>query len=986
MRFYPRFITSNTCTHFSTHPIFQNTRRCGAYVPFDSSLFTFPDSKFKIQKFYSGASLGLPAEYGNLPKSRSLAISGASKLNGPFIIYVSTKGAASQSVYALVDLKGRGQADYALKIASFGPVLPNATAGAPNGIAWYGGALYVLASSYWDANRLFKIPNVDTFALNNTQVPYSSIQLVRDDLPFDAWHGWRYIRFDASGNLFIAIGANCNDCNIFGNGTDNGSMYSKAYDSNMTIVHNSFQKCPTCGKFQFASIYRFTAPYNGTVYPSMVQVAAGVRNTVGFDFVGSNLYFTDNGRDDIGGSNATDPNVMNVTRNSPDCEFNMVSVPTSFPKTNYSAPRYGFPYCHTGAAGPNPDNAYLQPYLRNAGIGNDIVDPDNNAGQVNLACNGVAYKRALQAFGPHIAPLGVRFYKKDPNNNDKTNFPLSYSGTALVAQHGSWDRDFAIGARVMQVVLNSSTSVSQYNYFLAGGVPCDTGLVAGPTCSTAGSANKNIQSWVSRPVDIELLPDTTILVSDDEMGAVYRVVYCDNTKAGWGGNAPYGVGRCGGKPHLPTADKLTVSTMVPATISITSGCQVNVGGTNKAYLRCLQFDSTQRGSYTNFAYNLLPGVNGSLIMDAAFVAQDYKEVNGDGWVGYGATPNGQGNPMPGTQALFLSPLSGGTGAGLGVYTMGAGASGVAGFSAPNPNFFAAGSTQQYGSAGGALYVSFKFNLPKRINATGPPQNMTNLIAFGDKNAATGGYGQHWVINIFNLLVNPADVNVPTPTGTPVINPPLPTEPTYTPSCPYSPLTSATCAGAGCLNGVNYDSYTTLNTWTGLSLTVYTSYDSVNNRLNVGLQADASSYGANGYAVFCIPKTDVMSGNDCVFLRKYTSAGNTELVNYVLDGYNGYQPSLPANCTYSGISALQASPLNAMVGQFSIPYTGKLKFRFGGASAPGTAGIDGMTKHPAGTPPFFGCIGLSGTAPVVTGYTSAQINSLSAAGWSTTLCA
>lgn len=137
------------------------------------------------------------------PKSRSLAVSGLSKLGGPVITYVSTKGAASQAIYAMVDRFGRGQADYAFKIMSFKDygILANTSAGTPNAIAWVGGetgstqgTLYVLVSNYWVNNVLYKVTNIDSYALTQTPVTQDKLFMVRDDFPNDSWHGWRYIR------------------------------------------------------------------------------------------------------------------------------------------------------------------------------------------------------------------------------------------------------------------------------------------------------------------------------------------------------------------------------------------------------------------------------------------------------------------------------------------------------------------------------------------------------------------------------------------------------------------------------------------------------------------------------------------------------------------------------------------------------------------------------------------------------------------------
>jgi hypothetical protein len=50
-----------------------------------------------------------------------------------------------------------------------------------------------------------------------------------------------------------------------------------------------------------------------------------------------------------------------------------------------------------------------RPYLRLPGVGPSLVDPDENAGQSAMRCNGagLAFRPAIQAMGPHVAPLGM---------------------------------------------------------------------------------------------------------------------------------------------------------------------------------------------------------------------------------------------------------------------------------------------------------------------------------------------------------------------------------------------------------------------------------------------------------------------------------------------------------------------------------------------------------------------------------------------------
>lgn len=102
--------------------------------------------------------------------------------------------------------------------------------------------------------------------------------------------------------------------------------------------------------------------------------------------------------------------------------------------------------------------------------------------------------------GPHVAALGMRFYTG-------TMFPEPYRGQVFIAEHGSWNRSEPIGYRVTLVRLQGNKAVS-YETFAQGWLSGGDG----------GGA------W-GRPVDVEVLPDGSLLVSDDKAGAIYRVTY-----------------------------------------------------------------------------------------------------------------------------------------------------------------------------------------------------------------------------------------------------------------------------------------------------------------------------------------------------------------------------------------------------------------------------------------------------------------------------
>ncbi|MAD59204.1 MAG: sorbosone dehydrogenase [Flammeovirgaceae bacterium] len=180
--------------------------------------------------------------------------------------------------------------------------------------------------------------------------------------------------------------------------------------------------------------------------------ARGVRNTVGFTWhpETGEMWFTDNGRDMLGD-------------NYPPCELNRVQV---------SGKHYGYPYCH----------------------GSDISDPEFGS---KYPCDD--FIKPVQNLGPHVAPLGVKFY-------DGNMFPDEYKGDIFIAEHGSWNRTKKIGYRITRVKIENNKSLG-YEPFIDGWL----------------EKEKN-DAW-GRPVDIIFLDDGSMLISDDYANVIYRVTY-----------------------------------------------------------------------------------------------------------------------------------------------------------------------------------------------------------------------------------------------------------------------------------------------------------------------------------------------------------------------------------------------------------------------------------------------------------------------------
>jgi glucose/arabinose dehydrogenase len=105
----------------------------------------------------------------------------------------------------------------------------------------------------------------------------------------------------------------------------------------------------------------------------------------------------------------------------------------------------------------------------------------------------------------HAADLGLAFYTGKA-------FPAKYQGGLFSAQHGSWNRTKPIGARIMFTSMKADGSADKTEVFADGWLDDATGLYRG------------------RPVDVAMMKDGSMLISDDFAGALYRVSYVGDGK------------------------------------------------------------------------------------------------------------------------------------------------------------------------------------------------------------------------------------------------------------------------------------------------------------------------------------------------------------------------------------------------------------------------------------------------------------------------
>ncbi|MBD9677561.1 sorbosone dehydrogenase family protein [Pseudomonas sp. PDM18] len=132
---------------------------------------------------------------------------------------------------------------------------------------------------------------------------------------------------------------------------------------------------------------------------------------------------------------------------------------------------FGYPDCHQG----------------------DIADPEEG----RKPCS--AFTPPVARLGPHVAALGLRFYTGE-------QFPAEYRNNLFIAEHGSWNRTQKIGYRVARIELNEDGTLKRQSVFAEGWLDKNGGVSG-------------------RPADVLVAPDGSLLVSDDQNGAIYRISY-----------------------------------------------------------------------------------------------------------------------------------------------------------------------------------------------------------------------------------------------------------------------------------------------------------------------------------------------------------------------------------------------------------------------------------------------------------------------------
>jgi glucose/arabinose dehydrogenase len=148
----------------------------------------------------------------------------------------------------------------------------------------------------------------------------------------------------------------------------------------------------------------------------------------------------------------------------PPCELNTATA---------IGQHFGYPYCHGGTI------------------------KDDKFGDKKPCSDFV---KPAQNLGAHVAPLGLKFYTGNM-------FPAEYKNQIILAEHGSWNRTKKNGYQLSLVKLDASGKATSYTAF-----------------ATGWKDDAKQTNW-GRPVDVLVMPDGSMLVSDDGAGVIYRITY-----------------------------------------------------------------------------------------------------------------------------------------------------------------------------------------------------------------------------------------------------------------------------------------------------------------------------------------------------------------------------------------------------------------------------------------------------------------------------
>lgn len=285
---------------------------------------------------------------------------------------------------------------------------------------------------------------------NGDVKPHSDVEVVVPEVPAGRGHFTRDVLFSADGkHLYVAVGSASNVAEGLPRKTVAEAQAWEAEHGLGAAWDYETNR---------AAVLEYEIGSNGTVNNASGKVfASGIRNCVSLAMQPQthDLWCTTNERDLLGDDLVPDYSTR-ITRGG----------------------FYGWPWYYLGnhedprLPGERPD------------LAGKVIMPD------------VLYQA-------HSAALNLTFY---PATQGKAAFPKEYVGDAFVAFHGSWNRNFRTGYKIVRVRMKNGVPTGGYEDFMTGFI-VDDGNVWG------------------RPVATTVLHDGSLLVSDDAANQIYRVYY-----------------------------------------------------------------------------------------------------------------------------------------------------------------------------------------------------------------------------------------------------------------------------------------------------------------------------------------------------------------------------------------------------------------------------------------------------------------------------
>ncbi len=123
-------------------------------------------------------------------------------------------------------------------------------------------------------------------------------------------------------------------------------------------------------------------------------------------------------------------------------------------------------------------------------------DPRHKGERPDLVSKAIVPDIAL---GSHTASLGLTFYRNK-------SFPKKYRDGMFIGQHGSWNRSELSGYKVVFIPFKDGKPIGKPEDFLTGFI-----------------ANTEKKEAYGRPVDVAVLADGSLLVTDDAAKTIWRV-------------------------------------------------------------------------------------------------------------------------------------------------------------------------------------------------------------------------------------------------------------------------------------------------------------------------------------------------------------------------------------------------------------------------------------------------------------------------------